>query len=156
MKGTVRYPALAEVAGLLRAADVGFVLLHEAALAAWGISYSVVLPAMDILLINDRDAARLGLEVPEQLGTFACLDAADMPLRVWSRKSVGLSGSFDVVECPGYGCDALAPETVLEKLPYSPDARLILEARARLAEILFFDRMSDEQLGEFDSYIRGD
>ena len=156
MSGAVRYPALAAAASVLRAADVRFALLHEAALAAWGISYSVVLPAMDILLIDDRDAALLGLEVPEQLGTFARLDAADMPLRVWSRRSVGLSGSFDVVECPGYGCDALAPETVLEKLPYSPDARLLLEARARLAEVLFFDRMDDEQLGEFDSYVRGD
>jgi hypothetical protein len=42
----------------------------------------------------------------------------------------------------------------LEALPTSPDFSYLLEQRAALAEVLYFDDMTDEQLMEFRSFVR--
>lgn len=58
--------------------------------------------------------------------------------------------------CPRYGCEAVAPELVLAKLPYSPDAALLQEQRARLAAIVHAADLSDEELRLVAQYVRGD
>ena len=40
-------------------------------------------------------------------------------------------------------------------MPHSPEWRFLLEQRARLAEVLHFDDMTDEELATFHRYVRG-
>lgn len=140
----------------LMAQHVGFALVHESALMGWGIDNNVFLNHVDALLFDDTDFHKLGRDVPNKIGCFAESELDGIPVRLWSRASLGIRGGFDVTSCIRYGCEALAPELVLRKLPYSPDAPLLMEQRARLASILMVDDLDNEELELVADYVRGD
>lgn len=139
----------------LKTSGVAFALVHESALMGWGIDNNVFLDYVDVLLFDDGDFRALDSDVPQGIGGYAEARLGEVPARLWSRASLGLDSGFDVTSCASYGCDALAPELVLRKLPYSPDAPLLMEQRARLASIQMVDSLSDEELTLVARYVRG-
>ena len=147
---------LQAVIDALNAAGVPFALVHESALMGWGIDNNAFLECVDVLLFQDDGFEVLGCQAPRRIGEYVEVEVADVPVRLWSRDSLGLQGAFDVTACGRYGCEALAPELVLKKLAYSPDARALVEQRARLAAILMADGLSDEELGLVARYVRGE
>ena len=107
-------------------------------------------------VVDDGGFGALGAQTPGRLGEYASVEIEGVPVRLWSRSSLGIDGPFDVTACPQYGCEAMAPELVLAKLPYSPDAALLREQRARLASIVHVADLSDEELMLVAQYVRGD
>ena len=150
-----RCPALEAGVAALRSAGAAFALVHESALMGWGIDNNVFLDHVDALLLDDAGFSAFGLEAPSEPGGFSEAEVAGVPLRLWSRASLGLGGPVEVTSCPRYGCEALAPELVLRKLPFSPDACMLAEQRARLAAVLFVDSLTDEELSLVARYVRG-
>ena len=148
--------ALSAAVAALQAQCVAFALVHESALMGWGIDNNAFLECVDALVVDERDFRKLGLAAPSSIGDFADAELAGVPARLWSRRSLGLAGPFDVTSCARYGCEALAPELVLGKLPHSPDARMLEEQRARLAAIVFSESLTDEELSLVARYVRGD
>lgn len=147
---------LTAAVGALNRAGVPFALVHESALAGWGVDNNAFLDCVDALLVDDGCFGVLGCDAPDGIGGFAEAELGGVPARLWSRQSLGIQGAFDVTSCPRYGCEALAPELVLSKLPYSPDAHMLLEQRARLAAILMADELADDELALVARYVRGD
>lgn len=147
---------LAAAVGALATAGVEFALVHESALMGWGIDYGAFLDAVDVLIVADDGFDMVGCEMPHELGSFAETTIGGAPARLWSKASLGLPAAIEVTSCPRYGCEALAPEFVLAKLPYSPDAPLLVEQRARLAAILAADELNEKQLALVAAYVRGD
>ena len=148
--------ALASAVGELLESGVGFALVHESALMGWGIDNNAFLGCVDALLLDNAGFRALGCDAPEGIGRFVEADLGGVQARLWSRASLGIRGGLDVTSCARYGCEALAPELVLQKLPYSPDAPLLMEQRARLAAILLVDGLADDELNLVARYVRGD
>jgi len=148
--------ALSTAVGVLKSAGASFALVHESALMGWGIDNNAFLEHADVLLLDETDFGKIGLDAPVRLGSYVDADLGEVPARLWSRASLGLTGTIEVTACPRYGCEALAPEVVLRKLPYSPDSRLLAEQRAHLAAILHADKLTDEELSLVARYVRGD
>ena len=148
-------PALATVARELEGRNIAFAFAHESALMAWGMDANVFLSAVDVLVIDANSFAALGCVMPDMLGSYTEVKLAGVPTRLWSRKSLGLNGEFDVTRTQRYKCDCLCPETVLAKLPYSPDSRLLSEQRARLAATINAKELTDEELGLLATLVRG-
>ena len=151
-----RCASLQAVVDKLNAVGVSFALVHESALMGWGIDNNAFLECVDVLLVCDDAFEVLGCTISRRLGEYEETKLDGLPLRLWSKDSLGLQGGFEVTACARYGCEALAPELVLKKLPYSPDARILLEQRARLAAILMADKLSDEELALVARYVRGE
>lgn len=135
-------------------------LVHEAALMAWGLDNNVSPYAIDVLVPPrsfDALAAAHGAQTGEHMGNrYVAFDGLAVPVRAW--RSVGDDVRYEprrLVFCEKFGRRCLRPEVVLEALPSSPDFRFLYEQRAALAEVLYFDDMTDEQLMEFRSYVRG-
>lgn len=139
----------------LKADGVSFALLHESALMGWGVDNNAFLACVDAILLEDGDFVGLGCSAPYQVGGYAKAEVSGIKVRLWSRMSLGLSGAVEVTSCPRYGCEALAPETVLRKLPFSPDFRLLEEQRACLAAILHARELTDDELELVARYVRG-
>lgn len=137
----------------------GSALVHEAALAAWGLDNNVTPLAIDVLV--PPKAFETLAEQPEgQLcelkgNRYLLFKERGIPVRAW--RSVGNGVKYDLrrlVTCSKVGRRCLRPELVLEALPTSPDFPYLYEQRAALAEVLYFDDMTDEQLMEFRRYVR--
>lgn len=135
---------------------VDFFLVHESSLYAWGIDNVVMLSNVDLLLLGEESFSVLDCVCPSVLGEFSEWSTDGVSIRLWSRASLGLAGPFSVTSCARYGCSSLAPELVLAKVPYSPDYRLLLEQRARLASIVYADALSDDEIALVARYVRGD
>ena len=149
------YPALDAAISELNRADVAFALVHESALAGWGIDNNAFLSAVDALILTAEGFDCLHVAEPAAPGEFVTIACGDCRVRLWSRKSLNLVGPFDVVACGQYACEALAPELVLQKLAYSPDAENLMEQRARLAAIVYSEALSDEEIEMYSRYVRG-
>lgn len=147
--------ALTEVVTCLQSIGMAFALVHESALMGWGIDNNMFLDRVDVLLLDDGGFRAFGANVPTLAGQHVEVQVSDVPTRLWSRESLRLAGSFDVTACKRYGCEALAPELVLKKLPFSPDIYMLAEQRARLASILFADDLTEEELSLVARYVRG-
>lgn len=136
-----------------------YAVAHEIALLAWGLDNNLVPYGVD-LLVSKKAFARMreAMDLREDLhqgNPFVRLDNEYAPVRLW--QSVGENVTFDrrvLIEVPHLECQSLRPEIVLEALPTSPDFALLLEQRAALAEVLFFDDMTDDQLMEFRRFVR--
>ena len=139
----------------LEADGIEFALVHESALMGWGVDNNAFLRCVDAVLLEDEDFAVLGCSLPSGVGGYAEAEVAGVPVRLWSRTSLGLSGAVEVTSCIRYGCEALAPETVLRKLPFSPDFRLLEEQRACLAAIIHARELTDDELELVARYVRG-
>lgn len=153
-KGTCA--ALAAVVDEARRIGFRFALVHRSALVGWNLDNDAFLSTADLVLFDCSAFTALGCALPERVGTYGETAIADIPVRLWSRESLGIRGAVDVVECIGYGCEALAPEVVLRKLPYSPEVHLLSEQRARLAAILAADCLTDEEISLYARYVRGE
>lgn len=120
---------------------------------AMGLDYNIFLGVVDAC-VSEADAARWG-EAPTDVGEFLATKINDTGIRIWTPKSLGLPSRRVRVRCERYGCWALDPELVLRVLPLSPDFPGLAEQRARLAEVLYHDRMTDDELLLFSRYVRG-
>lgn len=133
-------------------------LVHEAALMAWGIDNNYVPYSVDVLASKKAfDVLRYGGgQQFEHMGNRCIEFASDYaPIRVWLSIGEGITfASGRLIDCKYAGYRCLRPELVLEALPTSPDFQYLLEQRAALAEVLYFDDMTDEQLMEFRSFVR--
>ena len=77
-------------------------------------------------------------------------------MRIWDSGTLLVDDFRNHLRWSGKeGCFVLEPQLVLELLPFSPDIQYLLEDRARLAMVLYADEMTDEELLEFNRYVRG-
>ena len=152
---TMKCGALATAVEALRADGIAFALVHESALMGWGVDNNAFLACVDAILLEDADFAELSCTLPSRVGGYTEAEVAGVPVRLWSRMSLGLSGPIEVTSCPRYGCEALAPETTLRKLPFSPDFHMLAEQRARLAAILHARELTHDELELIARYVRG-
>ena len=138
-----------------------YALMHEAAVTVWGLNYSVIPRSVDVLVapgLFERLAACEGVRRHEHEGEayLEHLDAGcGVPARYWGQ--VG-GVAFDPearVWSAKFERPVLDPELTLQLMPHSPEWRFLLEQRARLAEVLYFDDMTDEELATFHRYVRG-
>jgi transcriptional regulator with XRE-family HTH domain len=142
--------------GIIESKDCAFV--HEAALMAWGLDNNLAPYGVDVLASKKAfDALKQGAaQQLEYMGnTYVEFLNDYAPVRVWLSIGEGVTfASGRLVDCERVGYRCLRPELVLEALPASPDFQYLLEQRAALAEVLYFDDMTDEQLMEFRSFVR--
>lgn len=134
---------LAEEAGL------EYVLLHQSALMGWGIDDNAFLlgPA-DLLVLSGH------VVLPEELGGYRTEGlGAGISARLWAPRALGLGEVIETTACPRYGCRALAPELVLETLPWSPESKMLLEERALLALVINHENMTEDAVMEFAARI---
>lgn len=125
-------------------------LLHEAAMSVWGLNFNAVTRSIDVL------AAECVIAVPPDL-PYQEVRRSGVTVRIWNRLSDGATiESAPLRWDDDYRRYCIDPERELEEMPCSPDFRYMLEMRAHLAEVLYFDKMSDEELSLFHKYVRGD
>lgn len=136
-------------------------LIHEAALVAFGLDYNVSPYGLDVL-VGSAALKPIMLEAGAGasqhvwgLDRFVCLERGDMPVRLWGTLNGHEPDVWRSVYNGDYDRYCLAPDDVVRTLPLSPDAPLLLEERARLAEVLWYDKMTNEELSTFCQYVRG-
>lgn len=122
----------------------------------WHADNNLILPAVDACFVAAEDIRSLGGEPVEEPGGFTPVEVAGVKVRAWTPAALGLSGTVEVSDCLGYPARSLAPELVLKTIHLSPDFDLLHEQVARLAEIVYVDELTDEELSEFADYVRGD
>ena len=153
---SARSSSLASAVAYLDGRGIRFHLVHESALMAWGIDNNIVLEAVDVHIPDAEDYEAIGVDAfPESLGSYFETVVEDVRIRLWSSASLGLPPAYIRVYSKAYTCWCLDPAIVLDKLPLSPDAAWLHEQRARLAEVLYFDRMDDELLERYMARVRG-
>lgn len=128
---------------------------HESALQLLDIDNNVIPFAVDVA-VGRRDYRLIDAPETVHMGhRYKDLSRGRIPARAWrsmgdmrcSRRRTGVLADL------GIGC--LLPENILKALPLSPEFDLLREQYARLAEVLYFDRMTDDELREFLRYVRG-
>ena len=152
---SARSATLDSAVAFLANRGIRFHLVHESALMAWGVDNNIVLEAVDVHIPDTKDIEDLGLDAPDTVGSYVETVIDDVRIRVWSSAALGLPPAYIRVFSKAYACWCLDPAIVLELLPLSPDALWLHEQRARLAEILFFDRMDDDLLERYMARVRG-
>lgn len=128
---------------------------HEVGLQLLGLDNNVIPFGVDVI-VGRGDYGRLALPETER-GSLRYREfrGAELPVRVWRSEGVmrcGLGRSRPLKESE---VSSLLPERLLEAMPESPDFPYLREQYARLAEVLYFDRMTDDELGQFLRYVRG-
>lgn len=119
------------------------VAVHEAGLVALGIDSNAVPYGLDFLVLrgdmdsNDREFPFSGFDI--RLHT---------PEEFKSDKYISL------VVPKGLDFPALAPNVILETIHKSPDSGYLMEQRAALAELLYFNEMDDDELRQFAAHVR--
>ena len=154
--------------------NIEFALIHEAAITAFGLNYSVFIKSVDVVISDQQfmkyqrrlvgsllvsgDSSRENLGGSNTMGTeLSQTTTKGTIIRLWSESLLGISlVQVDKIWNNNYSCYVLDPELVLEKLELSPDIEWLLEQRARLAMVLYADQMSDDELLLFHKYVRGD
>lgn len=124
--------------------------IHEAALQLLEADYNVLPYALDVV-VPDRDYRRA---FPFYLKSRRELVFEETPIRIWCARGLLKKVYKEAVPLKKYPVRCPSPETILRLLPSSPDFPYLREQYAALAEILYFDRMTDEELGEFCRYVR--
>lgn len=149
---------LSEGVKCLEDLGIEFALCHEAAITAFGLNYSAFFSSIDaVIRKEDFDKLVSKLDLFPEARMFELEFADDLVVRLWSDAQLfGKDVTNHKIWVETYQCYALDPELVLKMLPESPDSALLLEQRARLAEVLYCDKMSDEELLAFHRYVRGD
>jgi hypothetical protein len=134
-------------------------LVHEAALMAWDLDNNAVPYGLDLLVTKQafyRYAAQAHATARKyENNRYMEVPFDGIPLRLWLSVGAGVTlAASRVVACKSTSYRCLRPELVLNALPSSPDYRYLLEQQAALAEVLYFDDMSDDELMEFRRYVR--
>lgn len=66
----------------------------------------------------------------------------------------GADESISSVAPEGVDFPALAPEVILQTIRKSSSGRYLMEQRAVLAELSYFDDLDDEELRQFAAHVR--
>lgn len=66
----------------------------------------------------------------------------------------GAGESISSAAPEGVDFPALAPEVTLQTIRKSPSGRYLMEQRAALAELPYFDDLDDEELRQFAAHVR--
>lgn len=66
----------------------------------------------------------------------------------------GAGESISLAAPEGMDFPALAPEDILQTIRRSPSGRYLMEQRAVLAELSYFDDLDDEELRQFAAHVR--
>lgn len=66
----------------------------------------------------------------------------------------GAGESISLAAPEGMDFPALAPEDILQTIRRSPSGRYLMEQRAALAELSYFDDLDDEELLQFAAHVR--
>lgn len=145
-----KYPEIEIAIEALKNLKCDFAFFHEAALAIWGISYNSFLSNIDALVSKPVDGMEAGNPYyVEKIGD-------NLNLRLWlDVETIGAPVQKHDIWSETYNCRVLDPELVLDLLPASPDYQELYEVRARLAMILYYDKMPEADLLEFGKYVRG-
>ena len=126
----------------MRSEGIRFALIHQAALAAWGLDRNICLPAVDVLADGVPRHAR-----PTGSGYAVVQPSPDLLIRIWTAASLGLENGFETVKSEKHGCRVLAPELVLQAIDRSPDRAQLGEQTAKLCAVLCHDKLSDREVG---------
>ena len=149
MNVDIKYPELEFAIKTLKESGCDFAFFHEAALAIWRISYNSFISNIDVLLDKDIKTGSNQDYIIKQLSD-------NIALRLWPAGQIlGEQLQQHDIWSETYKCRVLDPELVLELLPYSPDFQHLYEARARLALVLYHNKMTEAELLEFSKYVRG-
>lgn len=145
------YKEIRAAADILQADDTKFALVHQAALAAWGLDRNIFLNAVDVIVDVVPSKA---VDAVDNNGMYASVDIdSRCQLRLWTAESLNLEPEFESVFSETYGCRVLAPESVFSALPLSPDYPILREQQAMLATILLKDEIADDELAEIGRFI---
>lgn len=66
----------------------------------------------------------------------------------------GAGESISLAAPEGMDFPAFAPEDILQTIRRSPSGRYLMEQRAVLAELSYFDDLDDEELRQFAAHVR--
>lgn len=147
--------AIADVAGAVGEKPTEIVAAHEAALQLLGLDNNAVAYGTD-LIVGAGAYRRLCADEASCAGSrFKVFASGPHPVRVWKPQGALRRGFRRARPLRSHDVRCLVPEDVLAMLPLSPDFPYLREQYARLAEVLYFDGMSDAELGEFLRYVRG-
>lgn len=119
------------------------VAVHEAGLVALGIDSNAVPFGLDFLVLrgdidgNDREFPLAGFDI-----------------RLHTPQEFESDESISLVVPKGMDFPALAPEVILETIHKSPDSGYLMDQRAALAELLYFDDTDDDELRQFAAHVR--
>lgn len=73
---------------------------------------------------------------------------------MWSQYMGGAGESISSAAPEGVDFPALAPEVILQTIRKSSSGRYLMEQRAVLAELSYFDDLDDEELRQFAAHVR--
>lgn len=128
--------------------------LHETALMIMGIDNNVVPFGYDFLVPQFEYLKCRGAESNDAGRRFKVIKDGPITYRFWSK--VG-GVSFKSARLRPYrGISVLMPqpECILEVMPESPDFGLLREQYAYLAAVVHAEKMSDEEIEQFLTYVR--
>lgn len=127
---------------------------HESALQLLGLDNNAVAYAVDIV-VSGKDYREVKGAEGEHAGyRYKNLGLGEIPVRVWRSQGLLSCAPWRSRELVGEGLRCLLPEALLRALPLSPDFEYLQEQYARLAEVLYFDRMTDAELEQFLLHVR--
>ena len=128
-----------------------FLLVHRAALLAYGVNDTIGLPTLDVC-VDDAKLRQIGFREGLE---YKLNDTDVLTVRFWT--SLGGKPYFNLAIGRKHFAkwDAYTPDPylVLHHLDESPEYRFMLLPRAFLAEILYVDELSDSALAKFHSYL---
>lgn len=119
------------------------VAVHEAGLVALGIDSNAIPYGLDFLLLNGTEDGII------REFTFEGFD-----IRLHAIEDFETDGPISLVAPKGMDFPTLAPEIILKTISESPAIGYLLEQRAALAELLYYDDMDDEELRQFAAHVR--
>lgn len=124
---------MAGLCARLKMRECDLVAVHEAGLVALGIDSNAIPYGLDFLLLNGAED-----------GTVREFTFEGFDIRLHALGEFGADESISLV----------APEVILKTIHKSPSGRCLMEQRAALAELLYFDEMDDDELRQFASHVR--
>jgi len=129
-------------------------LVHQSALRLLNLDNNIFLFSLDVLA-PEGCSVTSGMAVSDDEGGNAYREFDEhIPLRIWSKVGGKQFGDLEVCRDHRTGLLVPSPYELLELIELSPEIDLLREQRAGLAEVLYFDRMDDEELWEFLSHVR--
>lgn len=127
----------------LKIRNSDLVAVHETALIALGIDSNAIPHGLDFIVLRGFE----DVGVPE----FS-LNGFD--IRLHSPEEFKTDGFISLVAPKGMDFPILAPEVLLETISKSPAIEYLMEQRAALAELLYYEDMDDEELLKFAAHVR--
>lgn len=134
---------MAGICARLKMRECDLVAVHETGLVALGIDSNAIPYGLDFLLLNGAED-----------GTVREFTFEGFDIRLHAPREFGADESISLVAPEEMDFPALAPEVILKTIHKSPSGRCLMEQRAALAELLYFDEMDDDELRQFASHVR--